>query len=173
MILGRVTPSKGRETNTGDSMIFDRSVKPTSFHFRPSKDTHDKHRPWSLFCIHSTSLQLGKARAGRGLRRIGTSAPHCHPFGRDSLRKMSAPLEDGQRYTRLICRHPIAIAATDGKVVATSSSRAGHVPEPTSPAATRTKCVNDALHRTMSNESRRDCASLRLAIGHFSTRLPG
>ena len=98
MIFGRVTPSKERETKRGESMIFCHSVEPTAVHFRPNKDTYDKHRPWWLFCIYSTSLQLGKARAGRRLRGIGTSAPHCHHFGHESLRRMSASFEDEHRH---------------------------------------------------------------------------
>jgi hypothetical protein len=71
---------------------------------------------------------------------------------------------NGICHLSLICRHPTATAAIDGKVVATDSSRAARVPEPMSPALTLTKYVNDALHQTMSNGSRRDYASPRLAI---------
>ena len=132
---------------------------------------------YSVFTPYCSSW--GRHERGEGSERSGPRRrTHLYSFGHDSLRKMllSAPQaiwKNRRCDLSWTCRHPIAIAVTDEKVVATSSSRAAHVLEPMFPAATRTKCANDALPQTMSNGSRRGCASLKLGIGLCSTSLPG
>ena len=131
----------------------------------------------SVFTPHRSSWgrnERGYHRA-QNIRDLGAA---LHLLGRDTLRDMLllaplAILEDRRRDLSLICRHPTATAAIDAKVVATSSSHAAHVPEPMSPAPTRTKCANDALHQMMSSELRRGCGSLKLATGVCLMKLPG